>query len=79
MDDITNMTKEELLEMVKKQKEKDELKREKMRLYSAKYQQTASGREKYIKASKKYYDANREKILEKKRAYYKKKKEQQNK
>ena len=65
MDDITNMTKEELLEMVKKQKEKHELKREKMRLYSAKYQQTASGREKYIKASKKYYDANREKILEK--------------
>ena len=50
-----------------------------MKVYIKNYQQTTSGREKYIKASKKYYDSNRDKILEKKRLYYLKKKEQQNK
>ena len=76
---MENMTKAELLEIVKKQKEKDTIRKEKAKLYIKNYQQTTSGRERYVKASKKYYDANREKILEKKRLYYLKKKEQQNK
>jgi len=79
MSKIEDMTKEELLEILNQQKEKDTIRKEKMKVYIKNYQQTTSGREKYIKASKKYYDTNREKILEKKRLYYLKKKEQQNK
>lgn len=71
MTKIEEMTKEELLEMLNQKKEK-------AKAYIKNYQQTTNGREKYVKASKKYYDKNREKILEKKREYYlKKKKEKQ--
>tara|TARA_R100000734_G_C3240986_1_gene45668 strand:- start:231 stop:470 length:240 start_codon:yes stop_codon:yes gene_type:complete len=76
MSNIAELSKEELLEMVEKQKQKDDLRKQKMKVYIAKYQQTTSGREKYVKASKKYYDKNREKILEKKRAAYRKKMEE---
>tara|TARA_R100000773_G_scaffold2152_1_gene2936 strand:- start:185 stop:424 length:240 start_codon:yes stop_codon:yes gene_type:complete len=79
MSNVEEMSKEELLEIVKKQKEKDIQRKEKMKVYIKNYQQTPSGREKYIKASKKYYDKNRAKILEKKREYYLKKQQEKNK
>lgn len=64
---ITNnyneMTKEELLDYIKK----DKLRKKE---YIKKYQKTANGRVKTRAASKKYYDANRAKILEKKRLAY---------
>jgi len=61
--DYTNMSKEELLDYIKK----DKLRKKE---YIKKYQKTANGRVKTRAASKKYYDANRAKILEKKRLAY---------
>lgn len=61
--DYNNMTKEELLDYIKK----DKLRKKE---YIKKYQKTANGRVKTRAASKKYYDANRAKILEKKRLAY---------
>ncbi len=67
MTTLTELSKEELINMINKKKEKK-------KYYIKKYQQTEKGRLKCIQATKKYYDANREKILEKKREYYLKKK-----
>jgi hypothetical protein len=67
MSTLTELSKEDLINMIKEKKEKK-------KCYIKKYQQTDKGRVKCIQASKKYYDANREKILEKKREYYLKKK-----
>lgn len=61
--DYNNMSKEELLDYIKK----DKLRKKE---YIKKYQKTANGRVKTRAASKKYYDANRAKILEKKRLAY---------
>ena len=67
--DYKNMSRDELLEHIKN----DKLKKRK---YIQKYQQTDKGRKKTREASKKYYNANRAKILEKKRlAYLAKKKD----
>ena len=79
MSNMEDMSKEQLLEILNQQKEKDNIRKEKMKVYIKNYQQTPSGREKYVNASKKYYDKNREKILEKKRLYYLKKKEEKKK
>jgi len=62
------MNKDELLEIIKKDKENK-------KRYIRKYQQTDKGKMKTREASKKYYDANRAKILEKKRLAYLKKKQ----
>ena len=66
---LEEMNKDELLEIIKKDKENK-------KRYIRKYQQTDKGKMKTREASKKYYDANRAKILEKKRLAYLKKKEQ---
>lgn len=68
--DYKNMSKEELLDHIKCEKLKK-------RKYIQKYQRTEKGRVKTREASKKYYDANRAKILEKKRLAYIAKKEKQ--
>lgn len=65
--DLTKLTKEDLINMINEKKLKK-------KSYIKKYQQTDKGRLKCIQATKKYYDANREKILKKKREYYLKKK-----
>ena len=67
MTTLTELSKEELINIIKQKKLKK-------KSYIKKYQQTDKGRLKCIQATKKYYDANREKILEKKREYYLKKK-----
>tara|TARA_Y100001972_G_C7492210_1_gene249575 strand:+ start:29 stop:373 length:345 start_codon:yes stop_codon:yes gene_type:complete len=64
---LDEMEKEELLEIIKKDKANK-------KRYIRKYQQTEKGKVKTREASKKYYDANRAKILEKKRIAYQKKK-----
>tara|TARA_Y100000361_G_C11044014_1_gene281482 strand:- start:375 stop:713 length:339 start_codon:yes stop_codon:yes gene_type:complete len=64
---LEDMEKEELLEIIKKDKANK-------KRYIRKYQQTEKGKLKTREASKKYYDANRAKILEKKRIAYQKKK-----
>mgnify|MGYP001111716746 CR=1 FL=1 len=66
--DLNDMDKYELLEIIKKDKENK-------KRYIKKYQQTEKGRNKTREASKKYYDANRAKILERKRLSYLKRKE----
>lgn len=68
--DYKNMSKEELLDHIKCEKLKK-------RQYIQKYQRTPKGRVKTREASKKYYDSNRAKILEKKRLAYIAKKEKQ--
>tara|TARA_Y100000401_G_C8270901_1_gene198294 strand:+ start:371 stop:652 length:282 start_codon:yes stop_codon:yes gene_type:complete len=65
--DLSELSKEELVEYISN-------KNNKQKQYMKTYQSTQKGRENTQRASKKYYDANREKILEKKRAYYLKKK-----
>ena len=65
---LEEMNKDELLEIIKKDKENK-------KRYIRKYQQTDKGKMKTREASKKYYDANRAKILEKKRLAYLKKKQ----
>ncbi len=65
--DLSELSKEELVEYISKRNDKQ-------KEYMKTYQSTQKGRENTQRASKKYYDANREKILEKKRAYYLKKK-----
>tara|TARA_R110002012_G_scaffold316436_1_gene531392 strand:- start:14591 stop:14914 length:324 start_codon:yes stop_codon:yes gene_type:complete len=65
---LEDLDKYELLEIIKKDKANK-------RKYIRKYQQTDKGKVKTREASKKYYDANRAKILEKKRLAYIKKKE----
>ena len=69
--DYNNMNKEELIDLIKK----DKLRKKQ---YIQKYQKTPNGRIKTREASKKYYDANRAKILEKKRLAYLKKKQLKN-
>lgn len=66
MDNLEDLSKDELIKIInsKKQNHRD---------YMKNYQQSDKGREIQSKASKKYYEANREKILEKKREYYKRK------
>ena len=68
--DLEEMSKEELLTIIKKDKENK-------RKYIRKYQKTEKGKIKTREASKKYYDANRAKILEKKRLAYLAKKKMQ--
>tara|TARA_R110000822_G_scaffold49809_3_gene130690 strand:+ start:3566 stop:3931 length:366 start_codon:yes stop_codon:yes gene_type:complete len=68
--DYQNMSKEELLNVIKKDKEKK-------KKYIQKYQKTPNGRVKTRQASKNYYEANRAKILEKKRIAYLNKKNSQ--
>jgi hypothetical protein len=63
------MSKDELLDLIKKDKKK---KRE----YIQKYQKTPNGRVKTRQASKNYYNANRAKILAKKKLAYLNKKNQ---
>lgn len=65
--DLKDMDKSELLEIITKDKENK-------KRYIKKYQQTEKGRTKTRQASKKYYDANRAKILERKRLSYLKRK-----
>jgi len=65
--DLSELSKDELVEYISKRNDKQ-------KEYMRTYQSTQNGRENTQRASKKYYDANREKILEKKRAYYLKKK-----
>lgn len=65
--DLKDMDKYELLEIITKDKENK-------KRYIKKYQQTEKGRTKTRQASKKYYDANRAKILERKRLSYLKRK-----
>jgi len=60
---LEEMDKDELLEIIKKDKENK-------RKYIRKYQRTDKGKLKTREASKKYYDSNRAKILEKKRLAY---------
>ena len=60
---LEDMEKDELLDIIKKDKENK-------KRYIKKYQQTEKGKKKTREASKKYYDANRAKILEKKRQAY---------
>jgi hypothetical protein len=60
---LEEMDKEELLLIIKKDKENK-------RKYIRKYQKTDKGKMKTREASKKYYDSNRAKILEKKRLTY---------
>jgi Mg/Co/Ni transporter MgtE len=67
--DYQNMSKDELLDLIKKDKKK---KRE----YIQKYQKTPNGRVKTRQASKNYYNANRAKILAKKKLAYLNKKNQ---
>jgi TusA-related sulfurtransferase len=66
---LEDMEKNELLEILKKDKENK-------KKYIKKYQQTEKGKNKTREASKKYYDANRALILEKKRQYYLRKKQE---
>ena len=66
--DLEDLDKEELLAIIKKDKEMK-------KKYIRKYQKSEKGKLKTREASKKYYDANRAKILEKKRLAYIKKKE----
>ena len=65
---LEEMDAEELLAIIKKDKENK-------KKYIRKYQQTEKGKIKTREASKKYYDANRQKILHKKKLAYIKKKE----
>lgn len=65
---LEEMNKDELLAIIKKDKENK-------KKYIRKYQKSDKGKIKTRQASKKYYDANRAKILEKKRLAYIKKKE----
>lgn len=67
MSNLEEMSKEDLIAMINSKKSKTQD-------YIKKYMQSEKGRVKTQTASKKYYDANREKILEKKRQYYLKKK-----
>ncbi len=60
---LEEMDKEELLKIIKKDKENK-------RKYIRKYKKTDKGKMKTREASKKYYDSNRAKILEKKRLAY---------
>jgi len=65
---LEEMDADELLAIIKKDKENK-------KKYIRKYQQTEKGKIKTREASKKYYDANRQKILHKKKLAYIKKKE----
>mgnify|MGYP001052861152 FL=1 len=65
--DLSELSKDELINYISNRNNKQ-------KEYIKTYQSTQKGRDNTQRASKKYYDANREKILEKKRAYYLKKK-----
>lgn len=67
--ELNDMDRDELLEIIIKDKENK-------KRYIKKYQKTEKGKTKTRQASKKYYDANRAKILEKKRLAYQLKKQQ---
>ena len=65
--DLSELSKDELINYISNRNNKQ-------KEYMKTYQSTQKGRDNTQRASKKYYDANREKILEKKRAYCLKKK-----
>jgi len=76
MSDLESMDKQELIKLLKEQTEKSEVKKDKVRKYVKKYQQTEKGAVKSREANHKYYKNNRAVILEKKRLYYQKLKAQ---
>jgi len=72
---ITELSKEELMEILNKKEQKEAEKKQKVRTYIAKYQKTDKGIKKSREANNKYYYANREAILKKKKEQYLQRKE----
>jgi hypothetical protein len=71
---IEELSKEELINLLKEKNEKEIKQKEKIKEYISKYQKTEKGAMKSREAYKKYYYANRDKVLQKKKEDYKKKK-----
>jgi hypothetical protein len=71
---IEELSKEELINLLKEKNEKETKQKEKIKEYISKYQKTEKGAMKSREAYKKYYYANRDKVLQKKKEYYEKKK-----
>lgn len=71
---VEELSKEELIKILNDKNEKEMKQKQKVKKYISKYQKSEKGALKSREAYKKYYYANRDKVLQKKKEDYQKKK-----